>query len=301
MKMQRLAILLLAIGTIQASEVEPETESAGICATDAVYHAFDFWLGEWEIYSPDGRFGGTNRIVKEEGGCLVTEHWTGPRGGTGQSMNFYDPVERRWRQVWVSDGFTIDYAGGPDESGAMALEGHITYLKAEERFPFRGTWTPLPDDRVRQHLEQQDPETGEWRTWFLADYRPVTEEAQEQTMTHPGHIHHAIDYIEFPVTDIAASKAFYGQAFGWTFNDYGPDYAGIRSAHGEMGGLRRTAEVARGGPLVILYSAELEATLERVREAGGTIVREPYGFPGGRRFHLLDPSGNELAVWSEAS
>ncbi len=114
--------------------------------------------------------------------------------------------------------------------------------------------------------------------------------------------HHTIDYIEFSVRDLAAAKDFYGAAFGWAFNDYGPDYAGIRAAdgEGEVGGLRQTEELRTGGPLVILYSTDLEASLEAVRSAGGSVVQEPFSFPGGRRFHFLDPSGNELAVWSAA-
>jgi len=112
--------------------------------------------------------------------------------------------------------------------------------------------------------------------------------------------HHTINYIEFSVTDMAEAKRFYTEAFGWSFNDYGPDYAGIRKDDGgEVGGLRLMEEVTRGGPLVILYSNDLEATLESVRKAGGEIVVEPFEFPGGRRFHFTDPSGNELAVWSE--
>lgn len=118
-------------------------------------------------------------------------------------------------------------------------------------------------------------------------------------MADNGHIHHAIDYIEFVVTDMAQSKRFYEAAFGWNFNDYGPEYAGIRKQGGEAGGLRLEAEVSTGGPLVILYSNNLDTTLTRVREAGGRITKEPFGFPGGRRFQFLDPSGNELAVWSE--
>ena len=118
-------------------------------------------------------------------------------------------------------------------------------------------------------------------------------------MADNGHIHHAINYIEFAVTDMAQSKRFYEAAFGWRFNDYGPDYAGIQKQGGEAGGLRLEPEVSRGGPLVILYSNDLDATLTTVREAGGQITREPFGFPGGRRFHFEDPSGNELAVWSE--
>jgi uncharacterized protein len=112
------------------------------------------------------------------------------------------------------------------------------------------------------------------------------------------HRHHAIDYIEFMVRDIAAAKRFYTAAFGWGFTDYGPEYAGIHGPDGEVGGLRQTADVPKGGPLVVLYSTDLAASLEAVRAAGGTVVREPFAFPGGRRFHFLDPSGNELAVWS---
>lgn len=114
------------------------------------------------------------------------------------------------------------------------------------------------------------------------------------------HHHHTIDYVELTVGDIADAQRFYGGAFGWSFNDYGPDYAGIVVDGREVGGLRREDEIRTGGPLVILYSEDLEATLEAVRTAGGGIVTEPYGFPGGRRFHFADPSGNELAVWTES-
>ncbi len=112
--------------------------------------------------------------------------------------------------------------------------------------------------------------------------------------------HHTIDYIEFSVTDMAEAQRFYNAAFGWEFTDYGPDYAGIRKpgGEGEVGGLNVTETVATGGPLVILYSEDLKATLQAVRGAGGQIVTEPFEFPGGRRFHFTDPSGNELAVWS---
>ncbi len=112
------------------------------------------------------------------------------------------------------------------------------------------------------------------------------------------HEHHAIDYIEFTVTDVAAAKRFYGAAFDWSFNEYGPDYAGIKGEGREIGGLTK-GEVTRGGPLVVLFSTNLDATLTRVREAGGKIVKDPFEFPGGRRFQFLDPAGNELAVWSE--
>ena len=112
------------------------------------------------------------------------------------------------------------------------------------------------------------------------------------------HTHHAIDYIEFTVRDLAAAKLFYAAAFGWRFTDYGPEYAGIQGPDGEVGGLWQAPEMRLGGPLVVLYSTDLEASLAAVRSAGGTIAKEPFAFPGGRRFQFLDPSGNELAVWT---
>jgi predicted enzyme related to lactoylglutathione lyase len=99
---------------------------------------------------------------------------------------------------------------------------------------------------------------------------------------------------------MAQAKGFYEAAFGWAFNDYGPGYAGIQKQHGgEAGGLRLEPETPAGGPLVILYSTDLEASLATVRAAGGQITLDPFEFPGGRRFHFKDPSGNQLAVWSD--
>lgn len=113
--------------------------------------------------------------------------------------------------------------------------------------------------------------------------------------------HHTIDYIEFVVTDLEAAKRFYAEAFGWEFNDYGPAYAGIRGPDGEVGGLRSDDNPPRpGGPLVLLYSTDLDASVEGVNRAGGQVVNGPYEFPGGRRFHFTDPSGNELGVFAEA-
>ena len=121
-------------------------------------------------------------------------------------------------------------------------------------------------------------------------------------MTESLHRHHAIDYIEIPVVDIAAAKEFYASAFGWAFTDYGSDYAGIQDSArsgAEVGGLAKTDVVQPGGPLVLLFSDNLDASVEAVVAAGGLIVSGPYEFPGGRRFHFSDPSGNELGVWAE--
>lgn len=103
-----------------------------------------------------------------------------------------------------------------------------------------------------------------------------------------------IDYIEMAGGDLPAVKAFYAEAFGWTFTDYGPEYAAFEQ--GVDGGFGVGAKAA---PLVVLWAADLEAYLERVTAAGGEIVDPIFSFPGGRRFHFRDPAGNLLGVWSE--
>ncbi len=106
-----------------------------------------------------------------------------------------------------------------------------------------------------------------------------------------------IDYVEFPGKDLDATKAFYAAAFGWSFTDYGPSYAAFEG-QGADGGFTSDAEEAPAKPLVVLYAHDLGAMLARVTAAGADIVRPIFAFPGGRRFHFRDPSGNELAVWS---
>jgi uncharacterized protein len=107
-----------------------------------------------------------------------------------------------------------------------------------------------------------------------------------------------IDYVEFPAGDLGPLKRFYSEAFGWAFTDYGPTYAALNE--GLDGGFDGDAASQSAKPLVILYAHDLEAMEAKVRAAGGQVVKPIYSFPGGRRFHFTDPSGNELAVWSES-
>jgi predicted enzyme related to lactoylglutathione lyase len=110
--------------------------------------------------------------------------------------------------------------------------------------------------------------------------------------------HNKIDYIEFRASDIAATKQFYSSAFGWNFVDYGPDYTSFQD--GRLAGGFSKGEVTTGsGPLVVIHVDDLAAAYQRVKEAGGRIVKETFSFPGGSRFHFADPGGNELAVWHE--
>jgi uncharacterized protein len=108
-----------------------------------------------------------------------------------------------------------------------------------------------------------------------------------------------LDYIELPAigATLDRAKAFYSQAFGWAFTDYGPTYAAFNE--GLDGGFQAEVSEAPAAPLPVLYSENLEATLDAVKAAGGTILKPIFSFPGGRRFHFRDPAGNEIAVWGE--
>ncbi|MDG2090192.1 MAG: VOC family protein [Gammaproteobacteria bacterium] len=113
--------------------------------------------------------------------------------------------------------------------------------------------------------------------------------------------HGKINYVEFASANIPATKNFFTAAFGWAFEDYGPDYTAF-SNQGLDGGFysaELSASAAKGSALIIFYSNELEKTQEQVLLAGGAITKEIFAFPGGRRFEFTEPAGNEFAVWSD--
>jgi uncharacterized protein len=113
--------------------------------------------------------------------------------------------------------------------------------------------------------------------------------------------HHQINYVEFPSRDLAATQRFFEAAFGWGFVAYGPDYIAF-SGQGLDGGFFRADPASpprHGAALVVLYSQALETTLAQVSAAGGVIHQPIFAFPGGRRFHFIEPGGNELAVWAD--
>jgi predicted enzyme related to lactoylglutathione lyase len=112
------------------------------------------------------------------------------------------------------------------------------------------------------------------------------------------HTDYGIDYIELHVNAVADSRKFYSDAFGWSFQDWGPDYASFTHSNLD-GGITAGESSTSGAPLVILYASKLEDAVKRVETAGGKIVKPIFTFPGGRRFHFKDPGGNELAVWSD--
>ncbi|MBC9928918.1 VOC family protein [Chitinophaga qingshengii] len=108
--------------------------------------------------------------------------------------------------------------------------------------------------------------------------------------------HEQVQYLEFLSKDLDKVKSFYAKSFGWKFTDYGPEYTAFEGDYVDGG--FTIGKPVKGTVLVILYSDKLEETLEKVKAAGGKIVKDIFSFPGGRRFHFTDPDGYELAVWS---
>jgi hypothetical protein len=131
--------------------------------------------------------------------------------------------------------------------------------------------------------------------YYTPHFTSETNMSEEKKPQRPDF---SIDYIELHVNAVASSKKFYSDAFGWSFQDWGPDYAAFEHAN-VSGGIASGETSKSGAPLVILYASRLEEAQARVEKAGGRIVKPIFSFPGGRRFHFTDPAGNELAIWGE--
>ncbi len=113
--------------------------------------------------------------------------------------------------------------------------------------------------------------------------------------------HEKINYVELPAKDIKIAKSFFKSAFGWSFVDFGDEYTAFSNA-GVNGGFfksDRPALTSNGSALIVLYSENLEKTQLKIESLGGSIIKQTFAFPGGRRFHFCDPNGNEYAVWSD--
>lgn len=107
-----------------------------------------------------------------------------------------------------------------------------------------------------------------------------------------------INYVEFKTSNIKKTKDFYSKAFDWLFTDYGKKYVAFENS-GLHGGFELTKKPIKKGVLVVLYHEDLPGIKKRIKKSGGKITKPIFDFPGGRRFHFKDPSGNELAVWSD--
>ena len=159
--------LILALAALSASAQSPApspSPSPRPCAA-AEHRQFDFWLGEWEVRTPDGKLAGTSHVDLELDGCVLHENWTSARGAyAGQSFNIYRPDLKQWHQSWVDTGGQLLLLDGDFRNGRMTLVGETRGTDGPV-VRQRITWEARPDGRVRQHWEQSQDGTS-WTTAF---------------------------------------------------------------------------------------------------------------------------------------
>jgi hypothetical protein len=162
--MLRIIGLILALATATATG---NAETPAPCSSTE-HRQFDFWIGDWRVHTPEGKFAGINRITAEYGGCVIHERYVTGRGYTGESLNSYDVRRKAWHQTWVDDTGLLLLLEGRWDGKSMILEGEAPDAKGEVRKQ-RITWTPAADGSVRQLWESRD-EKGAWSVVFDGRY-----------------------------------------------------------------------------------------------------------------------------------
>ncbi len=161
--MIRVLVFVLCSFSLAVAQQPP----AKPCNTEQ-HRQFDFWIGKWDVHDAQGKHVGENEITRADA-CYLLESWRGDSGSRGMSLNFVDPATGKWTQDWVDNsGGRIEISGSWSE-GALRLEGTHTLPNGTKR-PFRGTWIPLEDGRVRQYFEEIADEEKGWAPWFDGYY-----------------------------------------------------------------------------------------------------------------------------------
>mgnify|MGYP001547398145 FL=1 len=164
---------LFVAGSVCAQAPAPQFP----CEEDERFSQFNFWVGQWEVHLADGTFQGTNSITSDYRNCVLVEDYATPTGFVGMSINYLDHQAGEWVQIWSDgSGSKINIRGGLTDDG-MRLVGTIHYIGNDTTLPFRGTWTPLEDGRVRQFFEQYNEQTETWDTWFEGFYTRTSDQA----------------------------------------------------------------------------------------------------------------------------
>lgn len=163
-----LVLLLVASAALAADS--PPAPKAVPCSAPA-YHQFDFWLGDWEVTTPEGKPAGTNLVTRLLGQCVLQEHWQGKGGSVGESYNIFDRVTGRWHQTWVDNGGTLLTLDGGLVGADMVLVGPVRTIGGKPTID-RITWQPKAPDEVHQVWEQSTDGGKTWSVAFHGVYRP---------------------------------------------------------------------------------------------------------------------------------
>ena len=167
--MHRRSRILIVLVTLSVPLLSaPQSLPARPCGAPE-HRQFDFWIGDWDVRTPDGKIAGRNRIEKAEGECGLQESWSGAGGGSGRSINAYSAGDRKWHQAWLSSGGLFMHLRGEFRNGSMAMEGETSRPNGIP-MAHRITWTPQPHGRVRQLWEQSNDGRKTWTIAFDGMY-----------------------------------------------------------------------------------------------------------------------------------
>lgn len=170
-------VFAAAQNPVETADSLSQAEDSEPCMHSEAARQFDFWVGTWDVYNPEGRQAGVNVVERQLKGCLLLENWTGAGGSSGKSMNYWDSQRETWRQVWVSDrGNVLDYRHGEYRDGAMRFRG-VTIGEEGDTTHQQLRFVEVAPDTVRQVFEASaDGET--WNTTWVGIYvrRPAAED-----------------------------------------------------------------------------------------------------------------------------
>ena len=178
--MNKSFFLTIVLFIIPVSLMAQTNQKPCNCCTPE-YRQFDFWIGDWEVYDPDGNLVGTNVIELQQDSCMLKENWIGTSGGTGTSFNYYDKKTKKWNQLWLNNsGGNLKLSGVYSnnnmvlESDEMYSEKHKTYYKD------RITWTNNTDGTVKQHWQRTQDKGKTWTTVFIGLYKQKANHSKQQ-------------------------------------------------------------------------------------------------------------------------
>jgi hypothetical protein len=162
-------LLLLLLGMLTTAPAGAQTPNNTKPCSQSIYRQFDFWIGEWNVFS-EGKLAGANSVQKILGGCVIQENWTDALGNSGKSFNTYNPYKKKWQQNWVDDRGSVLEFTGEAKDGVMAYQAELP-ASGGGKLIYRMTFTKLSENRVRQLWEQSTDGGKTWQPLFDGDYQ----------------------------------------------------------------------------------------------------------------------------------
>lgn len=161
----------LALLTMPAALAAQQGPPKPICTTPA-HHAFDFWLGDWDVADTAGTIIARSTITSRAAGCAVMEHWQPTGQPDGVSINWLEPTDGKWHQQWVGGGGWIAAFVGDVKDGVMTIDGTAPIRTPKGEIWSRMTYEKLPNGHVRQRVWNSTDKGATWTVSFAGDYRP---------------------------------------------------------------------------------------------------------------------------------